>query len=118
MPSITSLIRGRSFADAIPDGDAFRLRFHDGYEVKIVWDSSGPVPIGEAFGIITSDRALHPQFNYVSGKVVKCATTDGKTLNIEFTDGHALRSSFVSAPEVQGIDVKVRVDTGATQWRK
>ena len=106
---INDLARGRVFRDAIPDGDDFRLRFMDGLEIVCSWASSGPEVKRFAFNVITDERDLHPQFRYVTGKVVAAVLTDGQKLLIEFTDGHTLRSSFATAPRVEGVDVRVRI---------
>lgn len=108
---ITDLVAGRVFRDAIPDGDDFRLRFADGLEVVCAWGNDGPEVKAHAFNILSADQALHPQFQYVTGKVVAQVLTDGRSLVVEFTDGHALRSSFKAAPEVQAVDVKLVLPT-------
>lgn len=110
MSSITQLCAGKRFFDAIPDGDDFRLRFEDGVEIKIAWESDGPKTIGIAHGIITTERALHSQFRYVTGKVVEAVYTDGNKLVVRFTDGHELRSSFRAKPTVDAIDVKIKLE--------
>jgi hypothetical protein len=106
--SIHKLCLGRIFRDAVQDGDYFRLRFMDGFELVCAWDSSGPEVKAHAQGVVTAEMAIHPQFRYVSGKTVRAILTDGEKLIIEFTDGHALRSSFGrGGPRVEGVDVRV-----------
>lgn len=108
---ITQLAAGRRFADAIPDGECFRLRFLDGFEIQCAWGSQGPEVRAYAQGIISSEVAMHPQFQYVRGKTVNKLTTNGQSLIIHFTDGHELRSSFRGTePKVEGVDVKVTLD--------
>lgn len=109
--TITSLAAGRTFRDAIPDGDEFRLRFYDGTEIVCAWASSGPEVKAVNRGVITAEHALHPQFRYVAGKVVEQVLTDGQRLVIVFTDGHELRSDFRRAPAVRGVDVRVSVES-------
>lgn len=108
--SIHKECKGRVFRDAIPDGQDFRLRFMDGFELVCAWGSNGPEAKAYAQGVITQEMVIHPQFRYVSGKTVKAVLTDGEQLLIDFTDGHRLRSSFGrSGPEVEGVDVNVLV---------
>ena len=107
--SINALAAGRVFVDAVPDGDDFRLRFSDGLEIVVAWASSGPEVKAFAQHIITSERALHPQFQYVSGKTVQQVLTDGRRLILQFTDGHELRSDFRRGPEVRAVDARVRL---------
>lgn len=109
--SINALAAGRVFFDAVPDGDDFRLRFADGLEIVVAWASSGPEVKAFAQHIITSERALHPQFQYVSGKTVKQVLTDGRKLILQFTDGHELRSDFRRAPAVEAVDARVRLSS-------
>lgn len=107
---IHQLCKGRVFRDAIQDGQDFRLRFLDGFELVCAWGSAGPEPKACAQGILTKELAIHPQFRYVCGKTVAAVLTDGEKLIIRFTDGHELRSSFGRCgPQVDGVDVKVQV---------
>lgn len=107
---ITTLVTGRRFADAIPDGQNFRLRFMDGFEVLCTWGDDGPEAIGYASGVITAETILHQQFQYVRNKMVDKVMTNGETLIICFTDGHELRSRFSGGGvTVEGIDAKVRL---------
>lgn len=109
---IHKLCKGRVFRDAVKDGERFRLRFMDGYELQIAWGDKGPEAVAEAQGIITTDMDMHPQFRHVCGKVVKRIMTDGQQLMIYFTDGHCLRSSFGrSGPEVKGVDVSIPIES-------
>lgn len=109
---IHKLCKGRVFRDAVQDGQRFRLRFMDGYEVVCAWGDKGPEAVADAQGIITQEMDIHPQFRYVSGKTVARILTDGERLMIEFTDGHCLRSSFGrSGPKVDGVDVKVPIQS-------
>ena len=113
--SINALASGRTFWDAIPDGDDFRLRFTDGVEIVCAWASSGPEVKATHFNVITKDRAIHPQFRHVCGKVVRQVLTDGHKLILQFMDGHELRSDFRRAPQVEGVDVKVMLDQSPIQ---
>lgn len=109
--TITQLAVGRAFRDAIPDGDDFRLRFTDGLEILCAWASSGPEVKVVNQGVITAEQALHPQFRYVAGKVVRQVLTDGTKLVIAFSDGHELRSDFRRQPTVRGVDVRVAIES-------
>lgn len=112
--SINAYAAGRRFWDAIPDGDDFRLRFMDGLEIVVAWGSSGPEVKNTFLNVITAERVLNPQFQYVSGKTVKQVLTDGKNLILQFTDGHELRSDFKRAqPEVRAVDVKIKLTPAA-----
>lgn len=112
--SINAHAAGRRFWDAIADGDDFRLRFMDGVEIVVAWASSGPEVKDVFHNVITADRALNPQFQYVSGKTVKQVLTDGKDLILQFTDGHELRSDFKRAqPEVRAVDAKIALTPAA-----
>lgn len=113
--SIHAIAKGRTFWDAIPDGDDFRLRFTDGVEIVCAWASDGPEVKATHFGVITKDRAMHPQFRHVCGKVVHQIMTDGKKLIVRFIDGHELRSDFRRAPQVEAVDVKVRLKQSPIQ---
>lgn len=109
---IHQLCKGRVFRDAMQDGEDFRLRFMDGFELVCAWGDTGPEPKACAQGIVTNEMAIHPQFRYVCGKTVKAVLTNaaGDQLILEFTDGHSLRSSFGRrGPQVDGVDVKVQV---------
>jgi hypothetical protein len=107
--SINAYAAGRQFWDAIPDGDDFRLRFMDGLEIVVSWASSGPEVKDTFQNVVTADRVMHPQFQYVCGKTVKQVLTDGKALVLQFTDGHELRSDFTRAPAVRAVDAKVKL---------
>jgi hypothetical protein len=107
--SINAIAAGRTFWDAIPDGDDFRLRFTDGVEIVCAWGSQGPEVKATHFGVITKDRSIHPQFQYVSGKLVRQVLTDGKKLIIQFSDGHELRSDFKRGPKVEAVDVRMKL---------
>lgn len=109
--SIHKLAVGRVFGDAIPDGQDFRLRFLDGYEIVCAWGDAGPEAKADAQGIVTNDICLHPQFQYVRGKTVRAVLYDSmrQKLIVEFTDGHQLRSGFGHAPTIEAVDVKVRL---------
>lgn len=108
--SINALAKGRQFRDAVSDGQRFRLRFMDGFEIVCAWGDDGPEAIAYAQGIISADMDLHPQFRHVCGKTVAQVLTDGEKLLIEFTDGHTLRSSFrTSGPAVDGVDVAIKL---------
>lgn len=112
--NIHNLCKGRVFRDAIQDGQDFRLRFMDGFELVVAWGNDGPEPKAFAHGIVTAEMLIHPQFRYVSGKTVAAVYTDakGEKLIIRFTDGHELRSSFGrSGPQVDGVDVKVPIQS-------
>lgn len=105
--TIHQLAAGRAFRDAIPDGDDFRLRFMDGLELVCAWASDGPEVKLINQGVITTEQVLHPQFQYVTGKVVRQVLTDGRQLILSFSDGHELRSDFRQAPAVRAVDVRV-----------
>lgn len=111
--SITSYAAGRRFRDAIPDGDNFRLRFMDGLEIEVAWDSGGPEVKRVEHGVITQETVIAPQFRYVTGKTVREVLTDGTKLILAFTDGHELRSDFKRAPEVCGVDVRLALPAPA-----
>ena len=97
--------------DAIPDGDDFRLRFADGLEIVCAWGDHGPEVKYCTHNVLTAETDLHPQFRYVTGKTVRQILTDGRKLIVQFTDGHELRSSFRTAPEVEAVDVKIVLPT-------
>lgn len=112
--SINAYATGRRFWDAIPDGDDFRLRFTDGMEIVVAWASTGPEVKDKFLNIVTAERVLNPQFQYVSGKTVKQVLTDGSNLILQFTDGHELRSDFKRRqPEVRAVDVKIKLKPAA-----
>jgi hypothetical protein len=111
--SINVYAAGRRFWDAIPDGDDFRLRFMDGLEIVVSWASSGPEVNDTCQNVVTADRFMHPQFQYVCGKTVKQVLTDGKALILQFTDGHVLRSDFRRSPEVRAVDAKVKISAAS-----
>lgn len=110
-PTISSLAEGQVFWDALPYGqDEFLLRFQSGLEINVAWASSGPEVKNywyRALTILATERALHPQFQYVSGKTVLQVLTDGCQLIISFTDGHELRSDFRRCPEPVAVDAKI-----------
>lgn len=112
-PTINSLAKGQKFFDAVPCGqEDFLLRFLSGLEVQVAWSSQGPEVKDHRYIVagVLGERALQPQFQYVSGKTVSQVLTDGRQLIISFTDGHELRSDFRrSGPVPVAVDAKVRL---------
>ena len=112
---INSVAAGRLLRDIVPYHDEIGIRFQDGIEARVAWDSQGPELKSIEQNIITDEVCMEKRFRFCIGKRIASTATeyadgpDGRRLHIQFEDGHVIVVSFRRQPEVRKVDVKVPI---------